>query len=83
MQELKKGNMFFKHYCSRIKKERFSLEKIKNDTNALHYYVGFENYDALIAVLKWLEPKASRINFWQGTDKCKDGNLKYQNLKHQ
>ena len=26
-----------------------------------------------------LEPKASTMHFWQGTDKCKDGTLKYQN----
>ena len=26
-----------------------------------------------------MEPKASTMHFWQGTDKCKDGTLKYQN----
>ena len=26
-----------------------------------------------------LEPKASTMHFWPGTDKCKDGTLKYQN----
>ena len=26
-----------------------------------------------------MEPKASRMHFWQSTDKCKDGTLKYQN----
>ena len=26
-----------------------------------------------------LEPKASTMHFWQGTDKCKDGTVKYQN----
>ena len=26
-----------------------------------------------------MEPKVSRIHFWQGTSKCKDGTLKYQN----
>ena len=36
-------------------------------------------YDALIAVFKYFEPKVSRIPFWQGIDKCKDGALRYQN----
>ena len=39
----------------------------------------FENYDALIAVFKCLEQKASRMCFWQGTDNCQDGTIKYQN----
>ena len=26
-----------------------------------------------------MKPKASRMHFWHGTDKCKDGTLKYQN----
>ena len=29
--------------------------------------------------LKCLEPKASRMYFWQGTEKCKDEALKYEN----
>ena len=43
------------------------------------FYTCFEYHDALIAVFKCLEPKASRMHFWQGTDKFKDGTLKYQN----
>ena len=42
----------------------------------VRFYTGFENYDALIAVFKCLEPEASRMHLWQGTD---IGSLKYQN----
>ena len=65
--------MFFKHYCSRIFFLKFSLEKIKNHPNAVRLYIGFDNYDPLIAVFKCLEPRASMIHFWQDTDKFKDG----------
>ena len=39
------------------------------------FYTGFENYDAINSVFKCLEPKASSMHFWQGTDKYKDGTL--------
>ena len=70
--------MFFKHYCSKKFFKKFSLEKIKNHPNAVRLYIGFDNYDPLIAVFKCLEPKASMIHFWQGTDKFKDGTWKYK-----
>ena len=59
--------MFFKHHHSRIKKFFFSFYP-----NAVRFYTGFENYDALIAVFKYLESKASRMHFWQGIGKCND-----------
>ena len=58
--------------------KKFSSEKNKDDPNVVHFYTGFENYDALIAVFKCLEPKVNRTCFWQGADKCKDETLKYQ-----
>ena len=42
----------------------------------LYFFTGFENYDALIAVLKYFYPKADRIHFWQSIDKCKDETFK-------
>ena len=47
----------------------FSLEKIKEDPNAVPFYTGFENYDALIYSV--LESKASKMHFWE--KRCKDG----------
>ena len=76
---VKKGNMLFKATFQELKSKTFSLEKIKDDANAVRFYNGFENHDPLIVVFKCLEPKASRMYFWQGTDKCKFGTLKYQN----
>ena len=46
-----------------LESKKFSLEKIKDDPNALRFYTSFENYDALIAVFKCLESKASRMHF--------------------
>ena len=69
----------FKHYCLIIRSKKFSLEKFKDAPNSVCFYTGFENYDSLITVIKCLEPKASKMYFWQGTEKCKDGTLKYQN----
>ena len=71
--------MLFKQHHSRIKKQKTSLEKIKDDPPAVRFYTGFENYDALIAAFKCLQPEASRMHFWQGVNKCNDETLKYQN----
>ena len=46
--------MLFKQHHSRIKKQKISLEKIKDDPPAVRFYTGFENYDALIAAFKCL-----------------------------
>ena len=71
---IKKGNMFFKQHCSRIKKMFFSFYP-----NAVCFYTGFENYDMLIEVFKYLESKASRMHFWPVIGQCNDVALKYQN----
>ena len=65
-------------YVQELKSKKFSSE-VKDDPNAVCFYTSFENYDAPVAVFKYLQPKASRMHFWQGIDKCKDGTLKYQN----
>ena len=78
IQELKKEVCSLNTTVQELKSKKFSLEKIKDDTNAVRFYTGFENYDELIAVFKCLEPKASRMHVWQGTDKCKDVTIKYQ-----
>ena len=79
IQELKKEICSLNTAVQELKSEKFSLEKIKDDPKAVRFYTGFENYDALIVVFKSLEPKARRMHFWQGTDKWKDGTIKYQN----
>ena len=63
-QELKKVNMFFQHYLSRIKNLKVFIRKIKDDPKAVRFYTCFENYDARVAVFKCLEPGASKMHFW-------------------
>ena len=77
IQELKTEICSLNTIAQELKSKKFSLEKIKDDPSAVRFYTGFENYDVMITVFKCLEPKASRMHFWQGTDKCKDGKLKY------
>ena len=45
----------------------------------LYIFILVLNIDSLITVINSLELKASKMYFWQGTEKCKDGTLKYQN----
>ena len=63
-QELKKVNMFFQDYLSRIKDLKVFIRKIKDDPKVVRFYTCFENYDARIAVFKCLEPGASKMHFW-------------------
>ena len=60
---VKEVNTLFTHYHSRIKSKKFLLEKIKDYPNTVRFYAGFENYDAVIAVCKCFEPKASTMHF--------------------
>ena len=76
IQELKKEICYLSTTVQELKSKKFSLEKIKDDPNAVRFYIRFESYEALIAVFKCLEPKASMMHFWHGTDKCKDVTLK-------
>lgn len=71
--------MFFKHNNQELKSKKLLSVKNKYDPNAVRFYTGFKIYDALIAVLTCLEPKTKKIDFWQGTNKYKDGTLKYLN----
>ena len=59
-----------------LKSKKFSLEKIKSK------YLFIPVLKAMMHELQYFkcfEPKTSRVHFWQGTDKCKYGILKYQN----
>ena len=67
--------MSFKHCCLKIRVKNFHQELIKDDPNAEGFCTGFENYDAMIAEFECLEPKASRMHFGHGRDKCNDGTL--------
>ena len=44
--------MFFNTTVQGLKSKMFPLEKIKDDPNAVRFYIDLGNYDALIAVFK-------------------------------
>ena len=55
IQELKMEICSWNTTVQELKNKTFSLEKIKEDPNAVPFYTGFENYDALITVFECLE----------------------------
>lgn len=46
--------------------KRFSLDKIKDDNDAMSFYTGFQNYGVFNSVFEYLEGKASRLQYWRG-----------------
>lgn len=69
---------------SSYKNNLFTLEKIKDDPQAIKFYTGFPNYESLLSVYKYLEPKLCRIHYWTGPSSLKKdvGNLNYQTSKN-
>ena len=55
-------NLEFEEFKSR----HFSLDSIKNDPSAVKFYTGFPNYESLISVFKYFEPKFQRVHYWTG-----------------
>lgn len=49
-----------------FKERQFTIEKYKGDDNAVLFYTGFPNYDSFIAFHKYLEPKLSKLQYWEG-----------------
>ena len=58
-----------------LKSKNFSLEKFEDHPNAVRFYNGLENNDALLVIFKCLEPKSSQMHFRLGANKCKDGTI--------
>ena len=54
IQELKKEIYSLNNTVQELKSKKLSLEKIKDDPNAVRFYNGFENYDTLIAIFDCL-----------------------------
>ena len=78
IQELKKEICSLNTTVQELKSKKLSLEKIKDDPNAVRFYNGAEKYDALIAVFTCLEPKASRIHFLAWHRQMQRWNIKIQ-----
>ena len=53
-----------------LKSKNFSLEKVEDHPNAVRFYTGLVNNDALLVVFKCLEQKSSQMHFWLGANKC-------------
>ncbi|XP_031557516.1 uncharacterized protein LOC116294123 [Actinia tenebrosa] len=51
--------------CQYHKSKYFSLEKYKDDDNAISFYTGFENHNALVAFYRYLEPKVQNLQYWK------------------
>jgi len=43
---------------------KFSLDNYKDDDSAIQFYSGFPNYEALMAVFEYLEPKVHKLQYW-------------------
>ncbi|XP_045200154.2 uncharacterized protein LOC123554226 isoform X2 [Mercenaria mercenaria] len=60
-----------------FEENRFSIEKIRHDNDAMSFYTGFQNYGVFIAVYEYLENKAARLQYWRGQSEQTD-NKQYQ-----
>ncbi|CAC5418387.1 unnamed protein product [Mytilus coruscus] len=61
-----------------FEKKRFSLDKIKDDNDAIAFYTGIPNYGTFMACFEYLESKASRLQYWRGQNDKIDDYKHYQ-----
>ncbi|XP_031572729.1 uncharacterized protein LOC116306777 [Actinia tenebrosa] len=59
---------------------KFSLEKYKDDNSAIQFYTGFPNFEALISVFDYLEPKVNKLQYW-GSKKISESRAYQQDGK--
>ncbi|XP_031553339.1 uncharacterized protein LOC116290449, partial [Actinia tenebrosa] len=57
---------------------QFSLEKIKQDTDAILFYTGFPCYEALISFFNFIEPKLLKMQYWKGDSRLVKDSQDYQ-----
>jgi len=62
--------------CEEFNKRRFTLDKIKDDEDAVIFYTGFPNYNSLISFYLYLEPKLNKLQYWKG-EKSMVANAQY------
>ena len=51
---------------------QFSLDKIKDENSAMLFYTGFPNYEALMSFYNYIEPKVSKMQYWEGEKLLKE-----------
>ena len=52
----------------RLIEKLFSVDELKNDDLAVHFYTGFPNLDTLMDVVSYLPPKLEQNTYWRGSD---------------
>ena len=68
-------------YIEILLSKRFSVDMIKHDNDAVHFYTGFPNYSSLLAVFEYVESKFEKVHYWQGPCSLSLSNLSYQKPK--
>ncbi|CAC5406095.1 unnamed protein product [Mytilus coruscus] len=58
--------------------KRFTLDKTKDDNDAISFYTGFQNYGMFNSVFNYLEVKASRLQYWRGQSDTNSDFKQYQ-----
>lgn len=58
--------------------KRFTLDKIKDDNDAISFYTGFQNYGVFNSLFNYLEVKASRLQYWRGQSDTNSDFKQYQ-----
>ncbi|KAK3089662.1 hypothetical protein FSP39_005462 [Pinctada imbricata] len=51
---------------------RFGVNKIKDDNDAMLFYTGFQNYGVFRSVFEYLESKAENLQYWRGKSEESD-----------
>lgn len=55
------------HEVHNFEERRFCIDRFKCDDQAIQFYTGFPNYSALMAYYNYIEPKASKLQYWRST----------------
>ena len=65
LSKAEKENMY-------LLEHQFSHAKIKDDNAAILFYTGFPNYEALMCLYHYIEPKLSKMQYWKGETVVKE-----------
>ena len=66
-----------KKECNKYKQHQFTLDSIKDDSAAILFYTGFQNYETLVSFYHYFEPKLENLQYWRG-GKATKGTQAYQ-----
>ncbi|XP_078589448.1 uncharacterized protein LOC144869803 isoform X1 [Branchiostoma floridae x Branchiostoma japonicum] len=66
-RELKKIVQDLTDEVTEFRSRRFSIFAFEDDDAAVRFYTGMPNFASFIALFKYLEPKAEKLQYWRGT----------------